>query len=98
MIVEGVWFIFGCMVGINNGEPRSIFQINWDRGYCGQEKVVVLEDLFVRLRSQHVNCTLGYINAISLVGACSRHARDEFGQKFGVSVGALDSNNVRLDL
>jgi len=63
------------MVGINNGEPRSIFQINWDRGYCSQEKVVVLEDLFIRLRSQHVNGTLGYKNAVSLVGARSRHVR-----------------------
>jgi len=86
------------VVGVDNCEPRTILQINWDRGHHSQEKVMILEDLFVCLRSEHMNGALGNKNTISLVCTRCSHARDKFVQKFGIPVGTLDADDVRLDL
>jgi len=49
--VEGDWCVVSCNVGVNDGKPRVMLEIDRDGCHLGQEQVTILQDLSIGHRS-----------------------------------------------
>ncbi len=85
MVVERDWCIFQHSIGINDGKPCIMFEIDGDGRYLGQEKVIVLQDLCVGHGANEFNGTFWQECVIASVVAClSSVPREEFCKELGI--------------
>jgi len=95
MIIERDWFSIIGLIWVNDRKPGAVCEVNWDRSHCGQEKVVLSQNLFVGLKTKKVCGAFWDEYAITLLIVGSRcQSRKEFAQELGVLWHTFDAKDL----
>ncbi len=76
--MKGYWSVVRMVLRVDDREPCAILQIDRDGGDVVEEKIVVFKNLSVCIRTQQVCRAFRKKNAIVVIVAFRRKAREEF--------------------